>query len=225
LLEQSLAEERPVSVHHLAASLGYLNDGYIRRRFPDLCRAISQKIGAQKIAHLATMKGILGEALRESPVPTLHDLAKRLGYANADTLWSHFPDLCRQIRAHQHVAREQRIAELRRTLQSALQESPAPSFSSVCKRIGLSRSFLVEICPKQSAAIQSRYLRNRSEASQRRKDELGEEVQQIVQELHRQGKCPSMTRVTGLLGETTLREWIALAAAVKAARKELAQPQ
>jgi len=225
LLEDSLAKERPVSVHYLSASLGYLNDGYIRQRFPDLCRAISQKIEAQKIARFAAVKRFLGEAVQECSVPTLHDLAKRLGYASADPLRRHFPDLCRQILARQHVAREQRIAELRKTLQSVLQESPAPSFSSVCKRIGLSRSFLEDICPKQSAAIQSRFLRNRREASQRRKNELGEEVRQIVRELHRQGKCPSMTRVTGLLGKTTLREWVALTAALKTARKELVQAE
>ncbi len=225
LLEQSLAAERPVSAHHIAARLGYSNDGYIQQRFPALCRAIRQKIAAQKIARLAAMKTGLVEALRESPVPTLHELAKRLGCVSTDTLRSHFPDLYRRIQVRQRVARKHWIAELRRTLQLALKESPAPSFASLCKRIGLSRSSLEEVCPRLSEAIRSRYLRGRREASQHRKDALRAEVRQIVQELHRQGKLPSVTRVTGLLGKTTLMEWKALDSAVKAARQELTRSQ
>ena len=70
LPERSLAAERPVSAHHVAARLGYRNDGYIQQRFPALCRAIRQKIAAQKIARLAAMKTGLVEALGESPVHT-----------------------------------------------------------------------------------------------------------------------------------------------------------
>lgn len=222
LLEQSLAAERPISTHRIAAGLGYANDGYIRRRFPDLSRALSQKIAAQKIARLAAMKNIVVDAMRESPVPTLRDLAKRVRIASATTLLDRFPDLCRQIQTRRRLARQQRTAELRRMLQATLWESPAPSLSSICRRIGLSRSFLQEIGPRECAAIQSRYLRGRSEASRRRRDQMGEEVREIVRELHRQGKCPTVTRVTSLLGKATLREWKALQAAVKAARQELA---
>jgi hypothetical protein len=225
LLEQSLAAERSISTHRIAASLGYVNDGYIRQRFPDLSRALSQKIAVQKIARLAAIKNLLVDALRERPVPTLRNLAKRAGVASATTLLDRFPDLCRQIQTHQRMAREQRIAGLRRTLRATLRESPAPSLSSLCIRVGLSRSFLEEICPRQCAAIQSRYLRGRSEASRCRREQLGEEVRGIVRKLHREGKCPSVTRVKSLLGKTTLREWNALAAAVKSARQELVQPQ
>lgn len=225
LLEQSLAEERPISTHHIAAGLGYANDGYIRQRFPDLSRAISQKIAAQKIARLASLKSTLDDALRESSVPNLNRLTKRVGFASSDTLWNHFPDLCRQIKIRQRVARQRRITELRRTLQAALRESPAPSFTGVCRRIGLSPPYLKDILPRQCAALQSRYLCGRREASQRRRDQMVEEVRQIVRKLHHQGKCPSVTRVWGLLGETTLREWKALDAAVKSARQELAPQQ
>jgi len=33
----------PVSVHHIAARLGYSNDGYLQQKFPDLCAAISKR--------------------------------------------------------------------------------------------------------------------------------------------------------------------------------------
>jgi hypothetical protein len=63
----------------------------------------------------------------------------------------------------------------------------------------------------------------RSEASQLRKDELGQEVRQIVQELHRQGKLPAMAQVVSLLCASTLREWKALKAAFNSATEEIEQ--
>ena len=97
------------------------------------CAARSGKrLQHRKSNSLAAMKTGLVEALRESPVPTLHELAKRLGCVSTDTLRSHFPDLYRRIQARQRVARKHWIAELRRTLQLALKESPphhSPAFA------------------------------------------------------------------------------------------------
>ncbi len=81
LLEQSLAQERPVSAHHMAANLGYANDGYLQRTFPDLCRGIGQKIAVQRGERLACMEKTLRNALEDDPVPTLNDLRKRLGWS------------------------------------------------------------------------------------------------------------------------------------------------
>jgi hypothetical protein len=43
LLERSLAQEHAVGVHHIAASLGYTNEGYLEQTFPELCHAIGEK--------------------------------------------------------------------------------------------------------------------------------------------------------------------------------------
>jgi hypothetical protein len=36
--------DEPLSVHQIAADLGYANDGYIRQKFPALCAAISKRV-------------------------------------------------------------------------------------------------------------------------------------------------------------------------------------
>ena len=36
--------DRPTSVHQIAVSLGYPNGGYVHQKFPELCRAIGEKI-------------------------------------------------------------------------------------------------------------------------------------------------------------------------------------
>ena len=220
LLEQSLAQERPVSAHHIAASLGYSGDGYLHLKFPDICRAIGRKIAAHDEPRIAIMKSALKDALREDQVPTLSDLCRRLGYSNSVVLRYHFPDLCDEILARRRDLRNQRIAQMRKTLQAVAREEPAPSFLSVCKRIGRSHASLAETCPEECAAIRARYLRSRSEAMRRKKEQLGEEVCQIVRRLQSEGKCPSVVRVATLLPKTALTDWRILNATVQAARRE-----
>ena len=53
VLEDSLARECPVSVSEIAAQNGYANAGCIRLEFPDLCRAIGQKIAQRGKVELA----------------------------------------------------------------------------------------------------------------------------------------------------------------------------
>jgi len=225
LLEQSLAQERPVSAHHIAARLGYANDGYLQQKFPDICRAIRRKIAAHDEPRTTIMENALKDALREDQVPTLSDLCRRLGYSDSLVLRYHFPDLCNEILVRRRDLHDRQIAALRKTLQALLLEEPAPSFRSVCKRIGHSNAALAETCPEEGAAIRSRYLRSRSEASRRRKEQLGKEVRQIVQRLQAEGRCPSVDRVTALLPNTALKDWRAISASVKAARQELGSAQ
>jgi transcriptional regulator with XRE-family HTH domain len=221
LLEQSLAQEHPVSAHHIAARLGYANDGYLQQKFPDLCRAIRQKIAAQREPRLSVMERVLKDALRESQVPTLIHLCRQLGYSTSVVLRYHFPHLCDAILARRCDLRNQHIADLRKALQLVLIEEPAPSFSAICRRVGLSAATLMKTCPAESAAICSRYVRSRSEASRRRKEQVREEVRHIVRKLHADGQCPSVSRVTALLSQTALKDWRTISASVEAARREL----
>ena len=74
ILEESLESHEPVSVHHIAARLGYSNDGYLQKKFPDLCAAISKKVAERKQAHLEELHRTLENALGENPPPTLAEL-------------------------------------------------------------------------------------------------------------------------------------------------------
>jgi len=69
-LEDSLARECPVSVSDIAAQNGYSNAGCIRLEFPDLCRAIGQKIAQLKKAEIDEKGEILKAALEEDSPPT-----------------------------------------------------------------------------------------------------------------------------------------------------------
>lgn len=221
LLQQSFAQELPVSAHHIAARLGYANDGYLQGKFPDLCRAIRQKIAAKQVKRLVDMEMALQKALKEEPAPTLNDLRRRLGYSSSASLRLHFPGLCEQILARRRAVREQWIAEVKRAVQGLRLEVPAVSLRSASKRTGLSYAYLKELCPEECAALGSRYVRWRHEASQLRKAQLTEEVREIVSQLHDQSRCPTVVRVMSLLRPNTLREWKSLIATVKAAREAI----
>lgn len=221
ILEQSLAQEWPVSPHRIAASLGYANDGYLRRKFPDLCRAIAKKIAAQEAERLANMERYLTEALKEDPAPTLQDLGRRLGYSSSDCLQLHFPGLCQQILARRQAVRQEKIAKVKRTLQDLLLEIPAVSLRIASQRTGFCCVYLKELCPEECAALGSRYVRCRHESSEQRKMGLFQQVRDAVRQLHDEGKCPTVKRVMSLLPTTALREWKTLTAAVKAARQAI----
>lgn len=217
-LEDSLALEHPVSAHHLAAELGYANDGYLQRKFPDLCRAIRQKLATRKSERLVAMERLLAAALNESPPPTLNDLRKRLGYSSSECLQLHLPQLCQKILARRQAAREQDLATLRRQLRELLLETPVVSLQAVSRQLDLSVAHLAELCPDECAAIRSRYVRWRHGASELRKARMFVEVREAVLQLHTRGQCPTVSRVMPLLTPGCLREWHALTTAVKAAR-------
>jgi AraC-like DNA-binding protein len=58
ILERSLKSDRPTSVHRIAASLGYSNDGYVRQKYPELCRAIGDKLALAKQARPDHMRRV-----------------------------------------------------------------------------------------------------------------------------------------------------------------------
>jgi hypothetical protein len=80
---------------------------------------------------------------------------------------------------------------------------------------------LVELCPKECAALGGRFVRWRKEDSRRRKEALVREIYGIVRRLHRKGHYPSPNRVKALLKVTSLREWKTVTNAVKAARARI----
>ena len=114
ILQRSLKSPEPTSVHHIAALLGYSNDGYIQQKFPELCTAIGEKIARETQARPARMRQVLENALREHPTPTLIELSRRLGYSCSTVLRAHEPDLCNQLIA-QHRAH---VAKCRANLES-----------------------------------------------------------------------------------------------------------
>ena len=114
--------------------------------------------------------------------------------------------LCKQIRARRKTARQEEIAQAKRTLQDILSEVPVVSLRIASQRMGVSCAYLYELCPEESVTITSRYRRWRRDTAEQRKIALFEEVHKVVRQLHDEGKCPTAERVTSLLSPTTSKE-------------------
>jgi hypothetical protein len=57
----------------------YSNDGYVHQKYPELCRAIGDKIKLAKQAESPSVRWTLENAMEEHPAPTLKDVSRRLG--------------------------------------------------------------------------------------------------------------------------------------------------
>jgi hypothetical protein len=220
-LEQSLAQDPPVSARRIAAKLGYSNAGLIQRKFPDHCRAIAQKLEEWKKRRLEELRQVADAASHEEPPPTLYDLSRRLGFKTSSQLRYHFPDAVDRLVMARAIHAQKETATLRTTLLFILCGESAPSLSSVARQIDLSVSSLSEKCPDLCAAIRSRYLWHQRETTRKRRELLNEEVRRIARDLHGRGQNPTQARIMRLLSEGSLKEWGAFQRAVKRARRYL----
>jgi len=224
LLERSLAKEHSVSPGAIAVGLGYANEGCIQNRFPELCRAIRRKIRQEKEARISAMQVALKNTLSDDPPPPLHEVARRLGYASSGVLRTYFSTLCDNLLARRRRHRRLQLLELKKKLQATLLEWPVSCIASVCRRFNVQRGALQKMYPHEYAALRSRYLHTQREIWERRRQQLKQEVHRAVEKLHREGRYPSIGRVSTLLNKGTLNNWPAIRAALKAARQELRLP-
>ena len=68
-LEKSLAQEQPTSAFHIAIGLGYSVLVPVNK-FPDLCRAIGEKIALNRTMQLSSIRQALLRAVLEEDPPT-----------------------------------------------------------------------------------------------------------------------------------------------------------
>jgi DNA-binding phage protein len=218
MLEQSLSEKHPRSVYELAVDLGYVNEGYIQHKFPQLCSAIRQKIRKDREERIGAMESALKNALNDEPPPSLDNLRRRLGYSCSTVLKNHFPVLCNEILTRRRLHRREKILELKEALTSALLGVPATSLVSLCKTLNTPQHTLEKMCPRECASIRARYRYAREDASVRRKEQLRQEVRKIMQKLHGEGNYPTIKQVRILLSQRN--KWAEVSTAVAIVRKE-----
>jgi hypothetical protein len=221
ILEQSLKSTEPTSVYHIAASLGYSNGGYILQKFPELCGAIREKIARAKQARPERMRGVLKDALREQPAPILADLGHRLGYSTSAVLRAHEPGLCDQLARRRRAQVSKRRADLKTKVEAALLENPVPSVRDLCDRLRITMWFMETYFPDLKRAIAGQHRRCVSAETTRRRENLLQNVRDVVSELRSQGLYPSINRIVERLPEGSCRTWKSVTWAIREARDAL----
>jgi len=218
MLEQSLSENNPRPLYQLAVDLGYVNEGYIQNKFPELCSAIRQKIRTNNEERITAMKRALESALNDEPPASLEELRRQLGYSSSTVLKKHFPGLCAEVSTRRRLHRCQKILELTNALQSALSDVPVPSLVSLCKTLNTPEHTLEKLCPRECASIRARYRHARADTSVRRKEQLQQDVRNIIQNMQGEGRFPTIKQVRSLLSQRS--NWAEVSTAVATARKE-----
>lgn len=145
-LKAALEDESHPSVADVARKISW-EFSRLSRRFPELCRQVSEKhsehlnSGWSEIGR--TLEGVLGE----EPPPPMCEITKRLN-RSAASLYGHFPRLCRLI-GERHIKhrrksfsqrREQFLAEVRRIALALHDEGIYPSVKRVEERLSAPKS-------------------------------------------------------------------------------------
>lgn len=226
ILEDSLARECPVRVSGIAAQNGYANAGWIRLEFPDLCRAIGQKIAELKKTAMSGKEEIVNAALEEDPPLTTEQMARKLGFGCPGVLRRRFPAHYQALLQKRRAYEEAQRNRLRSDLIKALAEDPAPAVPDICRRLGISTSRVYCLHGDLARAIAARHLAGRAKSMERRRELLRIEVFAIVKDMLGRGERPVRSRVRKMLSADFLRVRAAtLARFVNEAAENLIMPQ
>ena len=110
LLSEALAKDGPFSLASLANLIGLPNKAALVQGLPRSPKGLVAKNRRHRLERTAAIEGALRSALSEAPVPSLTDIARRLGLRTMTALTRRFPDLSAQLKQRRQASTEQLTA-------------------------------------------------------------------------------------------------------------------
>ena len=218
----------------VAASVGLSSKRRLYKDFHDLRRAILAKNAtikerrreASRTASKNAIGAALAAAFTEQAVPTVAEVARRLGYATAKPVTSRFPELTKKLRACRRrvvpVKCGHRVNErVREALREALGEFPPPSCTEVVSRLAGHRTQIREGFPDLWRALRERYVQHKREVHRARREAFAGEVYRVAMELYGQGVFPTARLVLAAIPQPQFRCLNIVAETVRRTRHEL----
>ena len=221
LLRESLNGERTLSSNRLSRNLGYQNAGYMWNKFPDLCRAIREKVRLDRDARVGEIIRAVTDAIAQDPPPSVESVARRLGFTNSWALWKHARNRCNELVARQETYENARWEGIRAELQAILQEHPPPSVQSVLRRGGVFRALNHSRCKDLRTAIASRNRKHMRKRTEDREAAIRDEVWHVAMSLYEAGIYPSGPRVMRLLPVSSRKRFVAVETALRETLEKL----
>ncbi len=193
-------EEVPRSLSQVAKGIGYTNterlyhaDGNLSHKIAARYRQSGRshwwkKPGATRICDDAQLNEILERSLRSNEPTSVHRIAANLGYSNDGYVRQKYPEPCREIGDKIALAKQSDSPTIRRTLEKAIEEHPAPTLTDVSRRLGYSTSSVLrahapELCDQLVARRKAHVLERRTELEEIVMAALEERPVPSVQEL------------------------------------------
>jgi len=166
----------------------------VYRRFPELSRALAIKNARFKERRTEGLRATFAAVLKESPPPTIPEIAHRLGWSVA-VLRYRFPEFCAALVSRLAERKLFFREQVRIMLHRALSEEPAPSMGNVAQRVGRNACYLRTIHADLCCAITARYKEHKNVQAARRRMEFQEQIRRAVIQLCEHGITPSRQRV------------------------------
>ncbi len=208
-------------MQRVAIKLGYCNAGCLRLEFPDLCRAIGEKLERLKRNRHRRRKQEFARILKESPLPSAPKVCQRLGYRVPTTLRFNFPREYEALLAGRKAQRDNARGEIRLQIECLSLEEPPISVSEMCRRVGFSASCLYDRYGDLCHAIAAKRRLYWKAIVANRIRRLRKAVFAAVSELDRKGIYPTYPRVRSFLEPDLQKQWAELTNFLREAKRQL----
>jgi hypothetical protein len=228
IIERALADELEkddlTSFVAVAASVGLSNKRRLYKGFHAIRRAIvakNRKIRQQK---QEAMESALRDAFSERPMPTVTEVARRLGFACVTGVTARFPEQTAALRCARQAQLSKggpRTEHIRQKLAEALEEFPPAPCSEIVRRFAGHKTEIREGFPDLWRALRTRYAEHKRDVQRSKREAITSEVLRAVVGLRRKGVNPTIRLVLANIPERQRRSPGLVEKAVRAAKREL----
>jgi len=237
-IEKTLLEElsKPgiTNLRAVMASIGLRSPSRLGKDFRSLRLAIAAKNAAIKRRRLETSKTALITAIEaarvtpcnETPIPTVAEVAQRMGFATAEPLTSRFPELTTELQVCRRRARWEKYGRrvnerVRQGLVEALREFPPPSCANIVRRLAGHFSQIRETFPDLWRTLRQRYGKYVRDVHHANREAFAAQVHRAVTELQRRGAYPTLRLVLATIPQPKFRSMELIAETLRLVRHEL----
>jgi len=200
----ALTQPIPPPLKAIASGLGFRNVASLYTRFPDLCKALTDKNALIRKAGIERRREEVAEAADRTPPLSLKEVAAQLGVTE-ETLMYRYPDLCDKIVARISERKTREFERQRHELRAALMENPLPSAGVTSARTGLTLKYLGRIHPDLYRQYRERSDEARRLALLNRRVAFETEIRSATIELIDRGIHPSRKRVFASIEKPSLK--------------------
>jgi hypothetical protein len=223
-LTEELGKDGLTSLAAVAAEVGSSNKRRLYKGFHAVRRAFvakNRKIRQQK---QEAMERALRDAFSEQPMPTVTEVARRLGFACVTGVTSRFPEQTAALRCARQAQLSKggpRTEHIRQKLAEALKEFPPAPCSEIVRRLAGHRTEIREGFPDLWRALRTRYAEHKRDVQRSKREAISSEVLRVVVSLRRKGVNPTIRLVLASIPERQRRSPCLVEKAVRAAKHEL----
>ena len=227
-IERALADELKkeclTNLQNVATSFG-VNKRRLYKGFHEVRRAIIARNRAIRRQNVAAIASALQTALDEQPVPTVTEIARRLGFRCVSAVTSRFPELSAELRRKRGGKPTEtggaKNDYVRQKLTEALVEAPPPPCAEIVRRLRGHKTKIREGFPDLWRTVRARYAEYKRDVQRANREAIESEVLRVVVELRRKGVNPTYRLVLAALPEAHRRFPSIVEDAVRAVRIEL----